>query len=63
MAVPRNRTSNAKRKSRRSHHALKMKHPIICKNCNGLRLPHTACISCGDYNGRTVLIQKKEGAD
>ncbi|MCH9625431.1 MAG: 50S ribosomal protein L32 [Chlamydiales bacterium] len=55
MAVPRNRTSNARKNSRRSHHAKKPKHCSPCPNCGTARLSHRACASCGHYNSRSVL--------
>ncbi|HEV7738308.1 MAG TPA: 50S ribosomal protein L32 [Chlamydiales bacterium] len=54
MAVPRNRTSNAKKNSRRSHHAKKPKNLSSCANCATPRLSHRACPSCGHYNGKPV---------
>ncbi|MDE3046617.1 MAG: 50S ribosomal protein L32 [Verrucomicrobiota bacterium] len=60
MAVPRNRTSNAKKNSRRSHHAKKPKNLSACGNCKKLRLPHRICPSCGHYDGRQVSAAKAE---
>lgn len=39
---------------RRSHHALKAAKTVRCE-CGALRSPHTACPSCGKYNGRVVI--------
>ncbi|MCH1429310.1 MAG: 50S ribosomal protein L32 [Chlamydiales bacterium] len=49
MAVPRNRVSNAKKNSRRAHHA---KSPIqlsACSSCGKMRKSHTICPHCGYY--------------
>jgi large subunit ribosomal protein L32 len=54
MAVPRNRLSNAKKNSRRSHHAKKPKNPSACSNCGKSRLPHRVCPSCGHYGNRVI---------
>lgn len=54
MAVPRNRTSNAKKNSRRSHHAKTPKNFSSCANCGVLRIPHRVCPSCGHYKNRVV---------
>lgn len=60
MAVPRNRLSNARKNSKRSHHAKKPKSFAKCPSCEAPRLPHTICQSCGVYDGRTVLnLQQK----
>lgn len=55
MAVPRNRTSNARKNSRRAHHAKKPKNLSGCPNCASPRLPHRICSSCGFYAGRAVI--------
>lgn len=59
MAVPRNRLSNARKNSKRAHHAKKPKNATSCSNCNALKLPHVICSSCGAYNGR-VIVNKKD---
>lgn len=60
MAVPRNRTSNARKNSRRSHHAKKPANASACSNCGKLRLAHRICAHCGFYNGRAVIHAKEE---
>lgn len=59
MAVPRNRTSNARKNSRRAHHAKKPKNTFPCANCSHMKLSHVICPSCGVYAGR-VMVQKAE---
>ena len=54
MAVPRNRTSNSRKNTRRSHHAKKPKNTVSCVNCQAFRIPHTICESCGFYHTRAV---------
>ncbi len=58
MAVPRNRHSNARKNSKRAHHAKKPKNYDQCPNCNSPRLVHTLCESCGFYDGRQVVTVK-----
>ena len=58
MAVPRNRTSNARKNSRRSHHAKKPTSPSSCKNCGVAKISHVVCSSCGYYGGRLILAPK-----
>lgn len=55
MAVPRNRTSNARKNSRRAHHAKKPKGLSACSNCEKPRLSHRICPHCGFYDGRAVI--------
>lgn len=60
MAVPRNRSSNARKNSRRAHHAKKPKDICKCTNCGGSHLSHKLCMHCGYYSGRMVVNAKKE---
>lgn len=58
MAVPRNRHSNARKNSKRAHHAKSPKQFSACKNCAAPTLPHHVCASCGYYAGRSVVEVK-----
>ncbi len=60
MAVPKRRTSKAKRDKRRSHDALVAPGRSVCPQCSAPKLPHRVCPSCGSYRGRTV-IETDEG--
>lgn len=60
MAVPRNRLSNARKNSKRAHHAKKPKTLTPCTNCNAPRLSHRICSSCGFYDGRSVFKQEEK---
>jgi large subunit ribosomal protein L32 len=55
MAVPKKKTSQARRDQRRAHDALKIPNLIACPNCRELRIPHRVCPECGHYKGRTVV--------
>ncbi len=56
MAVPKRKTSKARRDKRRNSH-WKLTEPgvVPCPNCGELRMPHRVCRACGYYNGRKVL--------
>ncbi len=60
MAVPRNRHSNARKNTKRAHHAKTPKNTAACPNCKEARLPHTLCQACGYYGGRAVVTQAAE---
>lgn len=59
MAVPKRKTSHARKNKRRST-VWKMDAPSLmkCPNCGEYKLAHRVCKTCGFYNGREVL--KKE---
>ncbi|MGK5594743.1 MAG: 50S ribosomal protein L32 [Parachlamydiaceae bacterium] len=57
MAVPRNRLSNARKNSKRAHHAKVPKQGTKCPNCGVAKLPHVLCPSCGFYAGRSVVAR------
>ena len=59
MAVPRNRLSNARKNSKRAHHAKKPKNLTPCSHCGTQRLSHRICPSCGTYAGRSILKQEE----
>ncbi len=60
MAVPRNRMSNARKNSKRAHHAKRPKNATPCSNCGTLRLAHRVCPSCGTYNGRSFKQEQEQ---
>lgn len=55
MAVPKRKTSKARKNWRRSHHALTAPGLAACPNCGAARLPHRVCQSCGHYRGAVRL--------
>lgn len=57
MAVPRNRMSNARKNSKRAHHAKKPLQLSTCEKCGFPRRPHFSCSSCGAY-GETQAPSK-----
>ena len=59
MAVPKRKTSKSKARKRRTHQKTAAPNLASCAQCGEAKLPHTACPSCGDYKGRTVI----EGAE
>ncbi len=55
MAVPKRKTSKARRDKRRSSHwKLQVPGLVACPKCGAMRLPHRMCSECGTYNGRQV---------
>ncbi len=60
MAVPRHRSSNARKNARRAHHAKNLKNATSCSFCGTPRLSHRICPSCGYYNNRPVLKREEE---
>ena len=50
MAVPKHKTSKARRDKRRSHLALKSQSFSICPECGQSKIPHRVC-KCGYYKG------------
>ena len=60
MPLPKRKTSNSKRKMRRSHDHLALPSLSNCPKCNEPRLPHHACPACGFYKGRLVVPEAAE---
>lgn len=63
MAVPRNRHSNARKNTRRAHHAKSPKQLQRCHNCGTAIRPHNICGSCGHYAGRNMFIEAEQAAE
>ena len=59
MAVPRNRMSNARKNSKRAHHAKTPKSFSACSACGATRMPHCACPSCGVSSSARANRAKK----
>jgi large subunit ribosomal protein L32 len=56
MAVPKKKTSKARRDSRRAHHdRVRLMSLVVCSRCGEPRLPHRACPHCGFYKDRIVV--------
>ncbi len=58
MAVPKKRTSSARRDKRRATHGAEKPRPNRCPRCHSPRLPHRVCPTCGTYAGRVVIEHK-----
>jgi large subunit ribosomal protein L32 len=55
MAVPKKRTSRARRDKRRATHRAATPRLNLCPRCHSPRLPHRVCPTCGTYAGREVI--------
>ncbi len=60
MAVPKRRTSRARRDKRRAHDALAPAVRSVCPQCREPKLPHRVCSNCGTYRGREVIQTDEE---
>ena len=60
MATPRSKKSKSARDMRRSHLALKSNAVMECPNCGEIKRPHHVCSECGYYDGKEVVVAKKE---
>ncbi len=59
MAVPQQKKSKAKRRSRRAQHdKVTLPNAAICDNCGADVLSHRACGECGWYKDRVVIAPK-----
>jgi len=53
--VPVQKTAKARKRKRRSHHALRAINLVTCPKCNAAKLPHAACDQCGYASGSVLL--------
>jgi large subunit ribosomal protein L32 len=54
MAVPKQKTSKARRDKRRAQHGIQLPRVNSCPNCGQPKRPHYACPNCRTYKGREV---------
>jgi large subunit ribosomal protein L32 len=57
MAVPKRKTSKARKRKRRSHLAIAAPPRSKCPRCGATQRPHTVCDACGHYRGAEVFPQ------
>ncbi|MGN6216195.1 MAG: 50S ribosomal protein L32 [Solirubrobacterales bacterium] len=58
MAVPKKRTSSARRDKRRAQHKADKATINRCPQCHSPRIPHRVCPTCGTYAKRQVVEQR-----
>jgi len=55
MAVPKRRTSKARKLKRRTHWKLAVPGLVSCPQCHEPKLPHRVCVHCGHYKSREAV--------
>ena len=55
MAVPKRKTSSARRDKRRANWKLALPGMVKCPKCQAFKLPHRARKACGFYGDKNVL--------
>lgn len=52
---PKNRSSHARRDSRRANWKMSSMNLVKCSHCGALMLPHHVCKQCGYYNKKEIV--------
>ncbi len=60
MAVPKKRTSKARKRKRRTHYKARAAASQPCPRCGDPKLPHRVCPTCGHYKGVEVVRTETE---
>jgi large subunit ribosomal protein L32 len=60
MAVPKRRTSKARKRSRRGNQAAPSMATQPCPRCSSPKLPHRVCGTCGYYRGKKMIEVEDE---
>jgi large subunit ribosomal protein L32 len=53
--LPKRKKTSSRARNRLSHTAIKPQQMASCPQCHSPMLPHHACPTCGNYNGREVV--------
>ena len=59
MGVPKRKMSKMKVRQRKAANRYEGVQTIECKVCKAPILPHRVCSSCGNYNGKQVIVVKE----
>ena len=59
MAVPKKRTSSARRDKRRANWKAKAPGLSTCPQCRQPMRPHRVCPTCGQYKGKEVIAAEE----
>jgi large subunit ribosomal protein L32 len=54
MAVPKKKTSKARRDKRRAQHKIESPRLNLCPQCGQPKRPHRVCPTCHTYRGRDI---------
>lgn len=61
MAVPKHKTSKARRNTRHSANSVAVAPTLVeCPKCHEMKIAHNVCKKCGTYKGETVIEKKEE---
>ena len=52
---PKNKSSKARRDSRRANWKMGATNLVKCSKCGALVMPHRVCKACGSYNKREII--------
>ena len=55
MAVPKGKTSKARKRSRAANWKLSKPNLVECPHCHELKKPHQVCGNCGYYDNEEVV--------
>lgn len=52
---PKNKSSKARRDSRRANWKMAEQNLVKCSKCGELMMPHRVCKACGSYNKKEII--------
>lgn len=59
MAVPKRKTSKARKRKRRTHYKVVRPNLDRCSQCGAAKAPHRVCSDCGHY-GKQQIVEVNE---
>jgi large subunit ribosomal protein L32 len=60
MALPKYRTSKARKHARRANWKLSLPGIVECPQCHKMKMSHRVCKHCGYYDGKQVVKMEED---
>lgn len=57
-ALPKRKTSKARRDRRRTHQVVAPPNLVPCPKCGKMKQAHRVCLNCGEYQDKQIFVME-----